>query len=290
MSDAPANSSDGGDSRRWPLIAIVVIAVGALVAALVVFTGGGDDTDSASTTDVATSVAITDPVVDTTIPDTTVPDTTTPDTTTPDTTTPDTTSPPTTAPTSTDVTLPDDVAARDAIWPWVESPTRFADPVDAAESFATDYIGFTDPVVGEFQAGDNRSGEVEVRAGAVGPWTVVFVRQLTADDSWWVLGAVSENIAVDQPEQGEVVESPLDISGSASAFEGTVDVELRADGNGEPIYVGFVTGSGAPERGPFSDTIDFTSPGAGGGALVLFSRSPEDGRVLEASALRIFYG
>ena len=153
-----------------------------------------------------------------------------------------------------------------------------------------DYLGFIDPVVGEFQAGDSRSGEVVVAAGTVGPTTVVFVRQLTSDDTWWVLGAAGQNITVEQPEWGEVVDSPLTISGTASAFEGTVDVELRADGNGEAIYAGFVTGSGSPEPGPYEATIEFTSPRNGGGALVLLSRSPEDGRVVEASALRIFFG
>jgi hypothetical protein len=286
MSNSPTDSSDGVGSPRWPLIAVVLIAIVALVAALVLFAGGDDDSESAVTSDIPTTGAATDGATTSTEPAgaTTQPvaSTEAPIETAPDTVEPE--------PTDVPGTVPDEIAARDAIWPWVESPTRFADPADAAESFATDYIGFTDPVVGEFQAGDSRSGEVEVRAGDVGPWTVVFVRQLTADDSWWVLGAVSENIAVDEPEPGDVVESPLNISGSASAFEGTVDVELRADGNGEPIYVGFVTGSGAPERGPFSDTIEFTSPGTGGGALVLISRSPEDGGAVEASAMRIFFG
>ncbi len=199
----------------------------------------------------------------------------------PTTTDASTTEVPTTAPSE---------ATSTAIWPWVDTSTRFADPVEAATNFATDYLGFTDPVVGEFQAGDSRSGEVVVTAGTVGPTTVVFVRQLTADDSWWVLGAASQNITVDQPAWGDVVSSPLTISGTASAFEGTVDVELRADGNGEPIYEGFVTGSGSPDPGPYDAVIEFTSPGTGGGALVLLSRSPEDGRVIEASALRIFFG
>jgi hypothetical protein len=287
VTETPTNNPDEAGSRRWPLIAGVLVAIGALVVALVLFTGGDDDTESAATTDVATSSPVTEPAAATT--DAPI-DTSTPDTIIPDTTIPGTTTPPTTAPTSTDETIPDDVAARTAIWPWVDTPTRFADPIEAVTSFATDYLGFTDLVVGEYQAGDSRSGEVEIRTGAAQLSTTVFVRQLTADDSWWVLGAAAESIAIDEPEQGAVVESPLAISGTAAAFEGTVDVELRADGNGEPIHVGFVTGGGAPSRAPFSDTIEFTSPGAGGGALVLFSRSSEDGRVLEASALRIFYG
>jgi hypothetical protein len=155
--------------------------------------------------------------------------------------------------------------------------------------FATDYLGFVDPIAGEFMAGDNRSGEVEIRSVETGPATVVFVRQLTADDSWWILGAVSENITIDEPEALAQVTSPLTVAGTALAFEGTVDVQLRADGNGEPIFEGFVTGSGGPEPGPYSETFEFTSPGETGGALVMLSLSSEDGSTLEAVAMRIFY-
>jgi hypothetical protein len=270
-------------SQRWPLVVGAIVILGALIASLLLVTGDDDDSDSAASTDVAATVtsATTPATTPSTEPPTTGSPATEPASTEPATTEPATSGAPTTDPAD---------ATRTAIWPWVDTSTRFADPVEAATSFATDYLGFTDPVVGEFQAGDSRSGEVEVAAGTVGPTTVVFVRQLTDDDSWWVLGAASENITVEQPEQGAVVASPLTISGTASAFEGTVDVELRADGNGEPIYEGFVTGSGSPEPGPYEATIEFTSPGAGGGALVLISRSPEDGRVVEASALRIFFG
>ncbi|HYN31954.1 MAG TPA: Gmad2 immunoglobulin-like domain-containing protein [Ilumatobacteraceae bacterium] len=273
---------DPNGSLRWRLVVGALVILAALIAALVLVTGGDrDDSDSAASTDVATTQgsAIT-------TPDPTVAPDTEPSTTDVPTTEAPTTDAPTTEAPSTD---PAD-ATRDAVWPWVDTSTRFADPVEAATSFAIDYLGFTDPVVGGFQAGDSRSGEVEITAGGTALTTVVFVRQLTDDDSWWVLGAASENITIDEPTQGTVVSSPLAISGKASAFEGTVDVELRADGNGEPIYVGFVTGSGSPEPGPYEATIEFTSPGPAGGALVLISRSSEDGSVLEASALRIFFG
>ncbi len=279
MTDTTNNPPDEPTrSQRWQLVVGAVVILAALIASLLLVTGDDDDSDSATSTDVATTV--TPATTPATTPSTEPPTTGAP-TTEPPTTEPATSGAPTTDPSD---------ATRSAIWPWVDTPTRFADPVEAAASFATDYLGFTDPVVGEFQAGDSRSGEVVVAAGTVGPTTVVFVRQLTDDDSWWVLGAASENITVEQPEQGAVVASPLTISGTASAFEGTVDVELRADGNGEPIHESFVTGSGSPEPGPYEATIEFTSPGAGGGALVLISRSPEDGSVVEASALRIFFG
>ena len=50
--------------------------------------------------------------------------------------------------------------------------------MSAARGFATDYVGFTDPIVGEFQQGDARSGEVPVQATVIGPITTVLVRQL----------------------------------------------------------------------------------------------------------------
>lgn len=271
------NNSAGGPSRGALIIGIVVI-VAALVGALVFFTGD-DDNDSAATTVESTVDA-------TTVASTEVAVTEPPATDAP-TTDPPATNTPTTEPT-TPSTIPDQT--RDAIWPWEDTSTRFDDPVAAATSFAVDYLGFTDPVVGDFQAGDARSGEVTIQARAIGPTTVVVVRQLTDDDSWWVLGAAAENITLDTPTQGTVVASPLALTGSASAFEGTVEVELRADDNGEPIATSFVTGSGGPEPGPFDGSVEFTSPGPVGGALVLISRSPEDGGpVIEATALRVFF-
>ena len=277
------DADDPNGSSRWQLVIGALVIFGALIVALVLVRGGGDDSDSAGTTDVATTELSANPTPDTTATPGTEPSTTEPSTTAAPGTEPSMTEPSGTEPPSTEA-----AATRNAIWPWVDTSTRFADPVEAATSFAIDYLGFTDPVVGEFQAGDSRSGEVEISADNVALTTVVFVRQLTDDDSWWVLGAAGQSITVDEPAQGTVVSSPLTISGTASAFEGTVDVELRADGNGEPIYEGFVTGSGSPEPGPYEATIEFTSPG-GGGALVLISRSPEDGSVVEAGALRIFF-
>lgn len=280
MSNTDSSDPDDGSgvSRRGALIVGIVVIIAALVGALVLFTGDDDDSTTA-TTDTATT-DVTTPATDATVPDTEAP-----------TSEPSATVPAPTEPATTPATDPPDVDdTRNAVWPWAETSTRFADPTAAVTSFAVDYLGFVDPVVGDFQAGDARSGEIEIKAGPVGPTTVVFVRQLSDDDSWWVLGAAAETITVDAPTQGAVATSPLTISGTASAFEGTVGVELRADEQGEAIYEGFVTGSGGPELGPYEDTIEFTSPGATGGALVLISRSPEDGGpVVAASALRVFF-
>lgn len=274
MTDTPETGSDAVVSKpsRWPLIAGAAVIVAALVAALVFINNDDDDSSSDS---VATSESS----------QTTEATETTPATTE---STDTTQAPATTVAPTTEVTPPaEDVST--AIWPWADTDLRYVDPVEAALGFAADYLGFVDPIAGDFMAGDNRSGEVEIRTFDGGPPTVVFVRQLTADDSWWILGAASGNITIDEPAALAEVTSPLTVSGTALAFEGTVDVQLRADGNGEPIFEGFVTGSGGPDPGPYAETFEFTSPGQTGGALVMLSLSSEDGSPLEASALRIFY-
>lgn len=270
----PTSSADSSGRFRLIALAVIALIVVAIGAYLLVDGGDEDESSVATSSSPAETTAATQPA-----------------TTEPETTEPPATEPPATAAPTTDgasTTVPDD-PARPAIWPWSESDLRFDDPVEAATSYATEFLGFDDPMVGEFLSGDSRSGEVEITPGAIGPTTVVFVRQLTADDTWWILGSATENIVLDAPETGDVVESPLPLVGEARAFEGTVEVEIRADGNAEPIEVGFVTGSGGPEPGPFDDEIEFVSPGSGGGSLVLISRSPEDGSVLEAGSIRIFF-
>lgn len=278
--------------RRWPLLVGLVVVAGGLVAALFLF--DGDDAGApTATSDPSSTPATSEPA--TSGPATTggtaveTMDATTVAPTGPASTAPATTdaTPPTGSPATTESTEPEQ--PESAMWPWAVTGTRFDAPVDAATSFATDFLGFTDPVVGEFQAGDARSGEVEIRPRSEGEVTVVFVRQLTDDDSWWVLGSAAEGIVIDEPDALAVVESPLTVSGSARAFEGTVDVQLRADGNGEPIASSFVTGGAGPDLEPFEGSVEFTSPGDLGGALVLRSVSPEDGSVVEASAVRVSY-
>ena len=56
------------------------------------------------------------------------------------------------------------------------------------------------------------------------------------------------------------IDEPTDRVGNGLAFEGTVDVQLRADGNGEPIFEGFVTGSGGPNPGPYSEHLRVREP------------------------------
>jgi hypothetical protein len=58
---------------------------------------------------------------------------------------------------------------QSAIRPFALTVTRCGDPVLAEAVIATDYLGFTSPLVGFFQKGDRRSGEIPVKATPTGP-------------------------------------------------------------------------------------------------------------------------
>jgi len=61
--------------------------------------------------------------------------------------------------------------ATGVVWP-VEGSVTYDDPVEAVTRFAVDFVGFADPVVGNFQAADG-TGMVEVRPAPNGPVTTV---------------------------------------------------------------------------------------------------------------------
>lgn len=185
--------------------------------------------------------------------------------------------------TSTSTSMPgDDVA----VFP--HGDATFDDPIEAARAFAIE-IGFRDPELGEYRAGDARSGEVEVRPRATGPATTVLVRQLGTDGSWSVLGSASEHIDVTEPAALDAITSPVRLRGRSTAFEGNVTVELRQDGAAEPIGMGWVTGGAGDELQPFDGTLDFSTPSAESGLLMLTALSMEDGSVWEASVMRVHF-
>ena len=77
------------------------------------------------------------------------------------------------------------------LYPDPTSSQRFDSPESAAAAFAT-FAGYTHPVIGEFQQGDSRSGEVAVRANENGAPTTVILRQLE-DDAWYVIGVTTDS-------------------------------------------------------------------------------------------------
>ena len=86
-------------------------------------------------------------------------------------------------------------------------------------------------------------------------------------------------IVIESPEDGATVSSPVTVSGTASVFEGTVQLRVL-DADGQEIGRGFATASaGAPERGDFSERIEFTIDEAQAGVIEAFEEnvaSPEE--------------
>lgn len=290
----PVGPARPGSGPPWYVGAVgaLLIMILALLIVLVVRDDGGNEVQTAvpttdpaaptlSTGDAASTSSTTEAATTAAPSSTATSSATSASTTSTPTTTPSTTG--TTTATSTTI---DPAVARSAVWPWPASTTRFDDPVDAARSFAEDFVGFDGPVVGPFLQGDSRSGEVEIRPRADGPATVVFVRQLDASDTWFVIGAATGSIEVTRPDALDRITSPVELAGRSVAFEATVDVELRADGEAEPIARGIVMG-GAIEPAPFEGSLTFDEPSVDGGAVVFLTISAEDGRVWEASVVRI---
>ncbi len=250
-------SSQNWTNRRWALTGLSAAAAVVLVVVGVIALNNGGDEDTAVTTA-----------------------TTTDSTTTLSTTT--STSMPTTSTTFSLAVDPFGVA-----YPSPATSQRFDAPEAAAQSYATEVLGFTDLVVGDFRAGDSRSGEVPVTDRAGGPETTVLVRQM-GDDHWYVLGSTTADITVDTPSAGEAVMSPFSTSGTALAFEGTVDVVVLGHEDQTVLGEGFVTGSGTPPAGPFEGSIDFTAPSEDAPGIVVYrTASAEDGHIMQATSFPV---
>lgn len=254
---------------RRALIAVgVVIAVVAIGLVVWWLLSGDDEEDATSTNTTTTEESTTTSVVTTT-------------------TEARTTTTTTVATVPSNTLSPEELAT--VVFPYGDSSRRFSDPVAAAGAFATELVGFTEPVLGGFAQGDARSGEVPVSAQPDGPVTTVLVRQYGPDDSWWVIGASTPDIVIEAPAPGAEVTSPMQLRGRAVAFEGNVEVHLHRDGELAPIATGFVTGGALGEPQPFQGELPFERPDRAWGALVLRTTSAQDGRVVMATAQRVAF-
>src|SRR5690606_16830391 len=120
-----------------------------------------------------------------------------------------------------------------------------------------------------------------------GPESTVLVRQF--GDHWYVIGAVTESIVLEAPENGGDGTPPLTLRGQATAFEGHVEVDIHADGAGL-VSEGFVTGSGDGTLGPFEETFDFAVPGgAAHGVVILHSEGGPTLAPWAFTAVRVQY-
>ena len=110
------------------------------------------------------------------------------------------------------------------------------------------------------------------------------------DDESGGTGGEQAAIVVESPEPGASVSSPVTISGTASVFEGTVQIRIL-DADGEEIASTFATANaGAPERGDFSKEVEFSIEEAQDGVVRLFEQnvaSPSESPQRELFAVEV---
>lgn len=249
----------------WALAAVAVVVT--LVVVVLVLTSGDDD-DDVATDDTTTSIE----------------ETTT--TEAEETTTTEAEETTTTGSTTTAPGAVTDAEAATVAWPDPLEGAGYDDPVEVATDFATEVLGFEDPVVGALQEGDSRSGEVEVQATDDGPVTTIGVRQMS-DDRFYVLFAATSEVELLLPTAGSAIDAPLEVEGWGRGFEGQIEVRVHDRATGEPLGEGFVTGGGAAELEPFDGEIDWDNPGGGRGLVVASVPSGADGSTWAATALPV---
>lgn len=178
----------------------------------------------------------------------------------------------TTTTTSTSTTLAG--LEQPAIWPAAD--VYFSTPAAAATSFVEQVLGVP-AVLGEFQAGDSRSGEIQVFSPGEGASAtrvergLLLLRQLGSRSGWFVLAAENANATITTPVQGaKVVASQLTVSGKARGFEANVVVSARRAGTAQPTLGSVVTQGGAMETPePYSVVLDLAGAASGDVVMLL---------------------
>jgi len=155
-------------------------------------------------------------------------------------------------PTTTASTTPTTVvrsAGPTPIWPFASDQRRIASAADAARSFAIDYLGMTNAVVGD-------SNGLDVQVFPNERASLRTIVHVVEDDTkgFVVVGASADMIEVDTPVAHDPLSSSLAVSGRSLAFEAQINLELRPYGSTSPVFEDFTMGGGS-EVLPFSTTI-----------------------------------
>lgn len=226
-----------------------------LIASLALF--GACSSDESSNVTTVGSTAVTTSPPGTTAPTTSVPTTVVLTTVTPATTTP--------------TTVPAEMQL--AVWP------AAGVVVTTPEAAATDFLAavFGDgPVIGDFIAGDSRSGEFEVFATVEGapigaPRSVLVMRQLGPDDGWFVVAAGSEVATITTPQSMTTVPAAiLDVEGVGTGFEATIVVSAFVAGQPDSELDRQVVMAGnLGEALPYLVTLDLSAATPGDVVVVL---------------------
>ena len=148
----------------------------------------------------------------------------------------------------------------------------------------TQYLHMVNPVIGQFQQGDARSGEVPVQPSTTNTvFTTVLVRDPGTDNSWWVLGRGTSHDQSDHADLERNHHVSSCFNGDQYGFRGD-SADPGADDNNASLGKGYVTG-GTTSMGPYSGSIAYAQGTTKYGAVVLhepaqrkWSRDGSNGR------------
>lgn len=177
---------------------------------------------------------------------------------------------PSTDPGATTTTAELVVLEQIALWP--APSVVFTSPQAAAEDFIVQVLGVP-PLIGEFMAGDSRSGEIAIFSPGDPPSLrgLLLLRQLGPSNGWFIIGTINDKALITNPETGrQVTAGPISVEGLAEGFEATVIIEAFIAGRAEPVLDREVTMAGNfGETGPFGVTLDLSAAAPGDTVLIL---------------------
>lgn len=159
-----------------------------------------------------------------------------------------------------------------AIWP--SASEVFATPREVAEDYLLHVFGLP-PVIGEFMAGDSRSGEIEVFSpGDVETLrAILLVRQLGPNNGWFIIGTLNDNAVITNPAYGAEISvddaSSLVVEGMAEGFEASLTVYAYLAGSSDVLDQETTMGGNFGVPGPFQVTLDLTGVQPGDTVMLL---------------------
>lgn len=159
-----------------------------------------------------------------------------------------------------------------AIWPTAQDV--FTTPRDVAEDFMLRVMGVP-PDIGEFMAGDARSGEIEVFSpGEVETLrAILLVRQLGPNNGWFVIGTLNDNAMITNPLYGAQISvddaASLVVEGMAEGFEASLTVYAYVAGRTDILDQETTMGGNLGVPGPFQVTLDLSGVRPGDTVMLL---------------------
>ena len=166
-----------------------------------------------------------------------------------------------------------------AIWPAAD--VVFTTPEEAAADFVSAVlISEGDPVLGEFQRGDARSGEIAVLfAGESGDLEppleqgILLLRKIAPTEGWYVIAATSDGVVIDTPSALDQVRAgTVAVSGEGRGFEGTLVVSAFSPGDdAASLDLEIGAGGAFEDLEPYSVELDL-SEAADGDVVVILVR------------------